>query len=180
MIRSGLSLIVAAVALPAISFAAAPTAPTTVMNPVVVAPMPPIIPMMMPVAFIRQMALMQQQMAMLQRIAFSRPLLTSSFGFGGLGNGAMQVSMLSFGGPGGVCSEQMQVVPGPNGQTKVYVRRSGNACTPMSTAFGKAGGMKMTPMPAAPTLPGNALPPPSKLIYADYPVPVTASPAQQG
>lgn len=180
MIRTGLSLIAAAVALPAISFAAAPAAPQAVLVPVVFAPMPQIVPMMMPAAFVQQMAQMQQQMALLQRVAFAPLPLPTSFAPGAMPNGVMQVSMVSVGGPGGVCSEQMQIVPGPNGLSRVFVRRSGNACAPLPTALGKPPGGTMAPTQAAPARPANALPPPSKLLYADYPIPAAVHPARQG
>lgn len=184
MIRSGLSLIAAAVALPAISFAAAPAAPQAVLVPVVFAPVPQPMPILMPAAFFQQIAQiqqqMQQQMAMLQRIAFAPLPLPTSFAPGAVPGGMMQVSMVSVGGPGGVCSEQMQIIPGPNGQTRVFVRRSGNACAPLPTALGKAPGQTLAPVPAAPARPANALPPPSKLLFADYPVPAAAHPVRQG
>jgi len=184
MIRTGLSLIAAAVALPAISFAASPAAPQAVLVPVVFAPMPQLVPMVMPAAFVQQMAQMQQQMrqqmALLQRVAFAPLPLPTSFTPGAIPNGVMQVSMVSVGGPGGVCSEQMQIVPGPNGQTRVFVRRSGNACAPLPTALGKPPGETMSPTQATPARPANALPPPSKLLYADYPIPAAVHPARQG
>ncbi|MGC9270618.1 hypothetical protein, partial [Acidiphilium sp.] len=169
--------------------------PMQVMLPVA-APMPMPGPMPAPAALFQQVALMQSQMlanlAALQQFA-AQPMLPAALPLGGTGltqvplggTGVTQVSMVSVGGPGGVCSEQMQILRGPNGQVRVLVHRSGNACGPVPTA---APGIPMGAVPAQlpamgakPHLPPGALPPPSKLIYADYPVPAkTAPPAQQG
>lgn len=186
MIRAKLSLIVAAVALlPAISLAAAPSASPAIPIQVVFVPIPQAMPIVTPTSFIRQINQMQQQMAMLQRMAFavfSQPVFASTPTVppvATMPHGMTQVSMISVSGPGGVCSEQMQILPGPNGQSRVFVRRSGDGCAPLSTALGAMPGPRAH-VPNAPARPANVLPPPSKLIYADYPIPAATHLARQG
>jgi hypothetical protein len=176
-------------ALPAIA-AAAPTppmfeplAPVVVVAPVATPSgatlMPTLVPaavMPMPVAVLQQMALLQSQMV--ASLAAWPTLSAVPMSLPPGAHGMMQVSMVSTGSPGGVCSEQMQIERAPNGQMRVLVHRSGNACGPLPAALPAGAGT--APAEPAPGAPG-ALPPPSGLTYASYHVPPkTMRPAQQG
>lgn len=178
MIRKFLPLVAAAVVLPAVAMAAPPVrSAEIVLVPVALAPVPvegamPVVP----AALIRQVDAMQEsmqaQMAVLERLAFApvalapmpAPVDTSPGSY-------TQVSMVSVGGSGGVCNEQMEIVPGHNGRMHVFVRREGKGCAPEAAALAHGGPHATAPAPRRPHLPPNALPPPSKLLQADYAVP---------
>ncbi|MCU4160133.1 hypothetical protein AiwAL_08425 [Acidiphilium sp. AL] len=144
----------------------------------VIMELPPLVPM----ALIRQVVLIQDQMqasmAALQQFAM-QPMMTASPPPGGAG--FAQVTMVSVSGLRGACGESMTVVPGPNGQPVASVRRFGNGCAPVPAAMPAPVAPMSAPAQAVPHLPPGALPPPSKLIYTDYKLPQkTSVPAQQG
>lgn len=179
MIRKLLPLGAVAVMLPAVAMAAQPARPAEiVVVPVALASMPMQVAMpVMPVALIRQVdamqASMQLQMAELERLAFAPVAIPRiNMPVQPAPGGYTRVSMVSVSGPGGVCSEQMEIVPGRNGRTHVFVRREGPGCSPQAAALAHGTSHPATaPAPRHVHRPANALPPPSKLLEADYAVP---------
>jgi hypothetical protein len=178
MNRKILPLAAAVVALPAVALAASPAAVPAeiVVVPVAMAPVPFMAAPAIPVALIRQMNEMQRamqvQMAALEQLAAAplAPTLAMA-GPPALQGGTTRITMVSSGGPSGVCSEQMEIMPGNNGRMHVFVRRSAG-CTPQAAALpGPHEGPKALHPSAHAHLPPNALPPPSKVIEADYAVP---------
>jgi hypothetical protein len=182
-----------------------PTPMTLIVTPGPVASVPP---MLSPASLLAPMLQMQAQM----QAQLQASLADFSQGMPGLAAlpagapGVTRISMVMMGGPQGACAEQMQILPGPNGHAQIFVRRFGPGCGPLPAAMGKLparqqaapsqahpgaerplmGPMPMTAQPpaAAPHLPPNALPPPSLLTYADYPMttrhhaaPLAAQPA---
>lgn len=176
MIRKFLPLAAATALLPAAALAAPPARPAEiVVLPVALAPVPAELAVpAMPVAFLRQIDAMQQsmQMAALERLAFA-PL--TMVPVGAPVNVAparyTQVSMVSIGAPDGVCNEQMEIVPGQNGRMHVFVRREGRGCAPEAASLAHGTPHVSAHAPQHRHLPPNALPPPSKLLQADYMVP---------
>jgi hypothetical protein len=165
-------------------------------------------PMLSPAALLAPMLQMQAQM----QAQLQASLADFSQGMSALAAlpagapGVTRISMVMMGGPQGACAEQMQILPGANGHAQIFVRRFGPRCGPLPAAMGKLpagrqaapaqaypgaarpmmGPMPMTAQPpaAGPHLPPNALPPPSLLTYADYPMatrhnaaPLSAEPA---
>lgn len=173
----------AAMALPAVAWAGRPAARDVIVIPAGFAPppMPLIQPVLLPMpvqpgGLFREVALLQNQMqasmAALQRFAVQPIALPPG------GTDFTRISMVSISGPDAVCGETMTVVPGPNGKPVVTVRRIGKGCAPMPAALPRA---MPAPAQAAPHLPPNALPPPSKLIYAKYRIPPKEpAPIRQG
>ena len=180
MTKWTLGLIAAATAWPAMSWAAGPVAipmtsvmivPVTLIAP----PMPvalPVIPV--PGTLIREAQKMQSQMqanlASIERTTFQHTippawLLTEG------GGDLTRISMIMMATPGGVCREQIEVVPVPGGGAQVHVQEKGDACGNFlntSTGSKQPGAIQGTiRRPATPALPEHTLPPPSKLIYAD-------------
>jgi hypothetical protein len=161
-------------------------------------------PMLSPAALLAPMLQMQAQLqASLADLSQGMPTLAA---LPAGAPGITRISMLMMGGPQGACAEQMQILPGANGHAQIFVRRFGPGCGPLPAAMGKLpagrqaapaqaypgaarpmmGPMPMTAQPpaAGPHLPPNALPPPSLLTYADYPMatrhnaaPLSAEPA---
>lgn len=181
MNRKKLWLMAAAMALPVFASAGQPDAarpapqpalPEVIVLPVGFPQMPmPAMPMFVmpnPQALIRQVALMQRQMeasmAVLQRLA-ARPISVPAGA-----KGFTEISMTTISGPQGACGESMTIVPGRDGKPVVSVRRIGHGCGHLAVSM--PGG---APAQAAPHRPANALPPPSKLIYADYKLPAKAA-----
>ena len=180
----------AALALPAVAWAARPAAPDLVMIPVGFVPIPVFQPVLLPRprAMLREMALMQERMrtsmAALQRLAI-QPIMPAmriavppgDFGF-------TQVSMVSVSGSGQVCGETVTVAPAPDGRQVVSVRHIGKGCAPLPASMPAPMAPMQTmpePVQAAPHPPPGALPPPSKLIYAKYRIPPKgAARVQQG
>lgn len=175
----------AAIAVPGAAWAGQAPArtPVYVLVPVAVpmpAPMPMAMPMVQPAALFREAAAMQfrmqdqlrqmqKTMAALQLMALRGVPVPIPAG----GNGVTMVSMVSTGGPGGVCTERMEVVPQPDGRMRVTVQRSGKDCPnlPASMPSARAASHRH--------LPSDVIPPPSGLTFARYPVAATA-PIQQG
>lgn len=180
MIRKLLPLAAAAVALPAAAMAAPPRhGAEIVLVPVPVAftatPVQfgaPIVP----AALIRQVEALQQsmqaQMAALEQLAAS-PFAMPQFAMPGIParGGITRVSMVSVGGPNGVCNEQMEIVPGHAGRMHVFMRSSGNGCAPQAAALAHGRHVPHAAPPAHVHRPANALPPPSPLLQADFQVP---------
>ncbi len=178
MNRKILPLAAAVVALPAVALAAPPAfvPAEIVVVPVAMAPMPVMAMPAIPVALIRQMNEMQRamqvQMVALEQFAAAPFAPTPAMvGPAALQRGTTRITMVSSDGPSGVCSEQMEIMPGSNGRMHVFVRRSAG-CTPQAAALpGHHHGPQALHPPARAHLPPNALPPPSKVIEADYAVP---------
>jgi hypothetical protein len=106
--------------------------------------------------------------------------------------GVTQISMVMISAPQGACAEQIQILPGADGHAQILARRFGSGCGSLPAALGKVQAgrqtatgqaypgaerpmmrpVPMTSQPPAtgPHLPPNALPPPSLLTYADYPM----------
>lgn len=176
MNRKKLWLMAAAMALPVFASAGQPDAarpaPQPALPEVIVLPvgfpqmLVPVMPS--PQALIRQVALMQRRMeasmAALQRLAVQPVSLPAG------AKGFTEISMTTISGPQGACGESMTIVPGRDGKPVVSVRRIGHGCGHLAVSM--PGG---APAQAAPHRPANALPPPSKLIYADYKLPAKAA-----
>lgn len=180
MIRKVLKLAAATLLLPAAAMAAPPARPAEIIVvPVAFAPMPAGLALRaMPAALFRQIDAMQQsmqmQMAAFERLAFA-PVSVPQPGtpMSAMPAGYTQVSMVSVGGPGGVCNEQMDIVPGTSGRMQIFIRREGKGCAPEAASLAHAHGAShaSAPAPQHRHLPPNALPPPSKLLQAGYLVP---------
>lgn len=192
---------VAVVMLPVAVPMPAPMPMKLIIAPGSVASLPP---MLSPAALLAPMLQMQAQMqASLVDFSQGMPALAA---LPAGAPGVTRISMVMMGGPQGACAEQMQILPGANGHAQIFVRRFGPGCGPLPAAMGKLpagrqaapaeaypgaarpimGPMPMTAQPpaAGPHLPPNALPPPSLLTYADYPMatrhnaaPLSAEPA---
>jgi len=85
------------------------------------------------------------------------------------------VSMTSVSASGGMCREMMTVTPASNGRVVIHIERRGGGCavTPTTMAPSRSGPAQPGQGPGVDEggehfLPGNALPPPSKLTYAGY------------
>ena len=138
MTRWTLGLIAAVTAWPAMSWAAKPIAiPMTSAVIVPVTLIAPPMPMALPVipsprTLIREaqqmQARMQANLANIERTAFQQAIppawLPTEEG-GGVLTG---ISMIMMATPGGVCREQIEVIPVPGGGAQVHVREKGNAC----------------------------------------------------
>lgn len=184
-----LGMLLAALAIPTVAWAGGGAGrPTMVDVPVMTVRMVPVPVawMAMPAALavpspatvfrdvVRMQDAMRAQMAALQRIVLHGPDLAMP----ATGNGAMQISMVSLGKPGGFCEQEMRILPRPDGKARVILRYRGNACGPMPVhpALAMPG---LAPPQIAPKRPANALPPPSKLIYASYRRPSGVKPEVQ-
>ncbi|OYW11961.1 MAG: hypothetical protein B7Z59_02885 [Acidiphilium sp. 37-67-22] len=178
MIRSFLPLAAAMLALPAVSLpATAQAAPPAaiVVVPVAVVAMPAA-----PVALFREMDAMQVQMAALMRLAARPPALPAMAGLAAPPVGGMRITMVRASGGEGVCSEQMEIMPGHDGRMHIFVRRSAG-CAPQAAAMPAHPPQTLRGYPpqalggyppqARPRLPADALPPPSKTIEAEDLVP---------
>ena len=180
MTRWKLGLIAAVTAWPAMSWAAGPVAtpmtsvmivPVTLIAP----PMPMVLPIIpRPTTLIREVEQMQAEMqtnlARIERTAFQHAISPAWLPTdeGGTLTG---ISMIMMATPGGVCREQIEVVPVPGGGAQVHVQEKGNACGSFlnTSTRSKEPGVIRDPIRkrVTPPLPANTLPPPSKLIYAD-------------
>ncbi|OYV83059.1 MAG: hypothetical protein B7Z64_08940, partial [Acidiphilium sp. 21-68-69] len=141
MIRSFLPLAAAALvlpvaALPATARAAPPASPAAIVVvpvavPVMAMPAPP-------VTLFREMDAMQRamqvQMAALARLAARPPALPAMAGLAAPPAGGVRITMVAAGGGKGVCSEQMEIMPGHDGRMHVFVRRSAG-CAPQAAAM---------------------------------------------
>lgn len=179
-------LLAAGLALPVTAWAARPSAApvlarNVVIVPVALVPMPIMLPELpAPDLFFREIAAVQENLAELQMIAARLPMTPIPGRPTPNGQGFTQISMVSMNTPRSVCSEQIEMAPGPHGRMHVSIHRSGNDCGPMPI-FRRGITSTETRMQAAPHRPANELPPPSKLIEASYPVRSgTTEPSQAG
>ena len=147
-------------------------------------------PMVLPVTpnprtLIREAEQMQAQMqanlARIERTAFQHAIPPAWLPTDE-GETLTDISMIMMATPGGVCREQIEVVPVPGGGAQVHVQEKGNACGNFlntSTGSKESGAIQGTIRKrATPALPGNTLPPPSKLIYADSQVSPGTKPSE--
>lgn len=185
MIRSFLPLAVAILALPAAALAAPPAGNVPaeiVVIPVAIAPVPVMVMPPAPAALIRQINEMQRAMqirmeALAQLAASPLALVPAMAGPGAVPGGVTRITMVHAGGGEGVCSEQMDIMPGRDGRMHVFVRRSAG-CAPQEAAMPGHAPQATSGYPpralhpqAHQRSPADALPPPSKTIEAEDLVP---------